>query len=293
MKKLYLKRCEKTNVLTNDKHAYELKETDCGRYFIWKSKYPRDHKKVDRWSNGLSHKDFDTNEEFHKAYDAFGKEIEANKAMGTCFELAKYNYEWYLGREKDSEEYLEGNKQYIKPNGKNPRGVQIYTGTPESNAKKHYNRKDNKEPYGWGSIFNGYGNYWYLVDMWKHSDKFFDDKGKEIFYDREFYDSIQHNNSAAKRALVELKKLVEEKEKTGDMELYERYQDCQNSLTIKEFTAELRLQYYFREKTAEMKKEIKKILPRDKSVLKDKIFHEIKFDSRSEEIRYSAYSTIN
>jgi hypothetical protein len=271
--------------IQHNRRSCEFKETDCGRFFVWIPKYSLDDEEVNRY--GFKKEEHHNTETYIAARDKHIKDVvEVNAAKGKCVELGKQNYASILESHRDSEKTLAGNKRNLEPDGSNPRGLQIYTGAPEDNARKRYESKENKYPYNWERLMGKWGSHRTVVDVLANSDRFHDGN-KEIEYDREFFDSIDFNQRKAKRALGVLKKFVEEKFKT--METYEKYANQKDSIAIKKFTNRLKLQIYFSEKAIEMDAEIKKMLPKDRQLIEQELNYDIKFNSSSRGLYTSVY----
>lgn len=289
-RKLYLLKEKKIRYKNKE---YTLKETTNGRFFVWIPKYALGDKEV-HYHPGGSAKDYESDEAWHAAWDKQKKISQANKLKGRCVELGGQNYKSILEREKETEKFLEPNKKHLTSDGKNPHKVQIYEGTPEENAKKRYEHKDNKAPYNWGALMSSWGvqTPWRIPTMLEKSDHFYDKDGNEIEYDREFFESIQQNISTAKRALKELEELI--RDNCKDMSLFEEYEHMTDAQEIRRLTNSLRLEFYFEENAKRMQKEIKELLPKGRGgILKNDVNYSLKYNTNRKKVEFSAYKHLH
>ena len=240
----------------SDKRYYEFKDTECGRLFIWKPKYHKDSVKLNPPS--LDYKDYDTDEEWHKAWDKMKSTRTKNREMGTCFELKKCSLKSFIEREQDTIDFFKECKRKGHKGSSNGRSQ--YEGDIEENAKKEYDHKNNYDPYGWGGIMGSYSQHWMIELAQKNSDRVCDENGKEIFYDREFFDNIVFNSPKVVRELKKMKSFIEGCGHPEYMEIYERHKDCKDPAIIKRQTNVLKVELYFLDKRKEMDADIKKLI---------------------------------
>lgn len=282
MKKLFLKLKNSWHCY-KDSHNYEFKETECGRFFVWKSKY----------ANGAPEVTFQFNRKDEKtlSHEDYCNQLEENRKAGYCFEVGRTSYEYYLNREKEIQKTLSNNLKFLGPNGEKPPHVQLYEGTPEDNAKKSYEKSN--YPFCWGYIIdiNDYGQL-YIVDMIKNSDLFYNKKGEQIIYDRAFFDSIGHNTSKAAKILKDIKTFLESRPEKGVMSIYEEIKNKTDDVFLTKKLCSLKLEFYFADNAKRMEKEIKALLPKDKKKINKGIHYKIEFNTNHFETDYSVFSHI-
>lgn len=289
MRKLYLKKAKEI-FCQEDNRTYILKETNCKRFFLWIPKYAKGDEEIDPYN--IKRNDYDSVEEYHAAWDVLKEHVEANKLLGHCIELGKTAYDFFLEQEKDTQKTLEPNKQHLASDGSNPHRVQIYERTPQENAKIRYEHKNNDIPLYWGALMGKWSRT-YTKDVPKMmllSDRFYEN-GEEITYDRDFFDSIDFNLSAAKKAYKELETFFKENKLNPNS--CKRYKGCEDPKVIRAFLTQLRLEIYFENKAKEMQNDIKKIVGRNRSLLDSEVNYSLKYDSGSNKVRTSVYSHLH
>lgn len=169
----------------------------------------------------------------------------------------------------------------------NPLGVQIYKGKPEDNAQKLY--KKDKVPFCWGYVIekNDFGQL-YILDMLNNSEHTVDENGNVIKYDRNFFDSIVFDSGLKERLLKKLDGILRKEDK----KIIKEYEKCSDTTEIEQAIVQIQIEYLFADHQNLIEKEIKKILPKDRSLIKENITFAIKFNTDNLETSFDSYSSL-
>ena len=274
-----------------EQRDYEFKETECGRFFVWKNKYANNDPEVSWGECGVNRDDYESEEEWDDAYykDLNNRKniAEENKKLGFCVELTKYTLQHFIDSEQHEIDFFKECEE--KGSRGNFNGRTEYIGTLEENAKKRYESKKNNCPYGWYSIIGRWHRCHMIPEMYEKSEYGRDENGEIIYYNREFFDSIDYNDAKTKRWLKKLKTLLEEHGDPELMYIYDEFEDCKDHLPIKEKIAKLKLEFYFIEKAKEMESEVKKLV-RGSGLRNKDINYSVTYNTSYHKVEFSAYS---